>query len=547
MNQIKRTTSIIMALLMLSGNTGTVFAGNECTTGNQEKTKMPQAKVAEAGDKIDLSEMARLLCSDEGSDEHDVDCKNSDDSGEATEELVSKTESGLSCSSSDERDECKNSDDLGEATEELVSKTESGLSCSSSDERKNSDALGEPTEELVSKTESGLSCSDSDENCTTNEFYECAKMAYELGVKFLLEAKNTDNLFVKSGCVNLFGRLYVISKNFKYDEDVVNCLPEVKIMNGEGIAYSSEGQKMVSLIVESLKDDIILLGDKFIETASKSDFNKSEEAYMVAVELFSILVDMNIEGGIQKIYECGVKCKDLVASRGCFYKVLAIDCFTRAANKDIMLACFELGNLLESENILNALVYYDKASRLGCKKAELYAFFACVNFERANRCGPPSSTKCEIYYRLGLSHEQGRGGADTDVCVTLNYYLIAMLYGNEYAKKKVQSVRDELSDFDVSKIKFRKSTPEEIDEVERAIKLEADGMIKQAVSVYMKLGNRGCLRAQERLAYCFQNNLIPDSSLLETVTWFKRAALNGSLYSKIVILRLRDLLEKVKN
>ena len=266
MNQIKRTTSIIMALLMLSGNTGTVFAGNECTTGNQEKTKMSQAKVAEAGNKIDLSEMARLLCSDEGSDEHDVECKNSDDSGEATEELVSKTECGLSCSSSDER--------------------------------KNSDALGEPTEELISKTECGLSCSDSDENCTTNEFYECAKMAYELGVKFLLEAKNTDNLFVKSGCVNLFGRLYVISKNFKYDEDVVNCLPEVEIMNGEGIAYSSEGQKMVSLIVESLKDDIILLGDKFIETASKSDFNKSEEAYMVAVELFSILVDMNIEGGI---------------------------------------------------------------------------------------------------------------------------------------------------------------------------------------------------------------------------------------------------------
>ena len=482
-----------MAFLMLSGNTGTVFAGKGCTTGNQEKIKIPQAKVAKTDDEIDLSETTKLLCSDEEFDE-----------------------------GSDEE-----SDDSSESTEELGSETESE------------------------------SCfSDSDENCTTNKFYECAKMAYDLGVKFFEEAKGTDDLFVKSNCNRLGKMLRIFSEIFNYTPKDASSLPEIKITDGVG---SPEGQKRVSSIVESLKDDIILLGDKFIETSEKNDFDRLPDVYVVTERLFSILVDMNIKDGIQKIYECGLKYKALVKQTGLLvYERYAINCFTIAADKDFMLACFELGKLLEREDILKALVYYDKASRLGCKEAELYAFFACLKFKRANGRGFSLSTKCAIYYRLGLSHEQGRGGANTDVLVTLDCYLKSINCGDKcatgkvqnecaieeaHARKKVQSVRDELSDFDVSKIKFRKSTREEIAEVERAIKLEADGMIDKAASMYMKLGNQGCLMAQERLAYCFQNNLIPDSSLLKAVTWFKRAALNGSLYSKLVILGLKDLLK----
>ncbi len=485
-----------MVFLMLSGSAGTVFAGKGCTTGNKEKIKIPQAKVAKTDDEINLSETTKLLCSDEGSDEE-------------------------------------------------------------------SDVSSESTEELDSETESESCFSDSDENCTTNKFYECAKMAYDLGVKLFEKAQGTDDLFVKSNCNRLGRILHVFSEIFNYAPKDTSSLSKTKNTDGEDVVDSPEGQKKVSSIVESLKDDIILLGDKFIETSEKNDFDRLSDAYVVAERLFSILVDMNIKDGVQKIYECGLKYKALVKQTGLLvYERCAISCFTRAADKDFMLACFELGKLLEREDILKALVYYDKASRLGCKEAELYAFFACLKFKRANGCGFSLSTKCAIYYRLGLSHEQGRGGANTDVLVTLNCYLksinccdkcATVKVQNEcaieeaHARKKVQSVRDELRDFDVSKIKFRKSTPEEIDEVERAIELEAVGKIDEAVSVYMNLGKQGCLRAQERLAYCFQNNLIPNSSLLETVVWFKRAALNGSLYSKIVILGLKDLFETVKD
>ena len=168
-----------MVFLMLSGSAGTVFAGKGCTTGNKEKIKIPQAKVAKTDDEINLSETTKLLCSDEGSDEE-------------------------------------------------------------------SDVSSESTEELDSETESESCFSDSDENCTTNKFYECAKMAYDLGVKLFEKAQGTDDLFVKSNCNRLGRILHVFSEIFNYAPKDTSSLSKTKNADGEDVVDSPEGQKRLA-------------------------------------------------------------------------------------------------------------------------------------------------------------------------------------------------------------------------------------------------------------------------------------------------------------